>query len=263
MSNAYTNRVWKQKELKGGKLLVMLALAGHADDAGECWPGMPLLIEKTRLTDRQLRRVLNELAAANLISIEERAIGRGKRPHYRLFPAEKADILTEEKRTLLPPLEIKADISDNKSGHFVHGKADISDTDYSHARSESPIESPIRNDDEDNARKAHGSVFKAWSENIPGTMTPILGDKLHELIDECGPPAVIYGIVASVESGARNFKYIAACARNHAAGKEPPVKPPPRSPTNGYHANGTSKIARSLSALDEYEAIKLSHGVTT
>lgn len=95
---------------------------------------------------------------------------------------------------------------------------------------------PITDDDEDNARaREHGAVFTAWSENIPGTMTPILGEKLHDLIDECGPPAVIHGIVTSVEAGARNFKYIAACARNHAQGRDSPAtQPRHRKPyTNG------------------------------
>jgi hypothetical protein len=139
MSKEYRDRVWQQSKLKGGKLLVMLALAEHADAKGECWPGMPILMEKSRLTDRQIRRVLNALATEGYLAIEERAIGRGKRPHYRLFPDEKADILSVNK-------EQKADIFDGKSGHFVHGKADIfdgkadiSDANYSHARSE-PLE---------------------------------------------------------------------------------------------------------------------------
>lgn len=141
MSRDYTNRVWQDKKLKGGKLLVMLALAEHATPTGDSWPGMPLLIEKTRLTDRQIRRVLNALDADGTITIQERAIGRGKRPHYKLFPCEKADILSEQKADILSDYsEIKADISDNKSGHLLHEKADISDTDYSHGRSEPTTE---------------------------------------------------------------------------------------------------------------------------
>lgn len=136
MSIEYTKRVWKNKELKKGKLMVMLALADHATRDGDSWPGMPLLMEKTRLTDRQIRRVLNDLAADGTITIEERAIGRGKRPHYILFPNDKkADILSDQQ-------EIKADISDDKSGHFVHGKADISAQIQSYVRRE-PITEPL------------------------------------------------------------------------------------------------------------------------
>lgn len=136
MAVKYSKRVWRDKKLKGGKLLVMLALADHATEEGDSWPGMPLLTDKTRLTDRQIRRVLNTLAEDGYITIEERAVGRGKRPHYKLFPNEKADILSDQN-------EEKADISDNKSGHFVHEKADISDTNQSHVRREPITEPPI------------------------------------------------------------------------------------------------------------------------
>jgi phage replication O-like protein O len=92
----------------------------------------------------------------------------------------------------------------------------------------------IKENDDDNARKPDSAVFKAWAENIPGTMTPILGEKLHDLIDECGEPSVIHGIIVSVEAGVRNFKYIAACARNHAQGKEAPSRASPSTNGNGY-----------------------------
>lgn len=140
MGALYRDRVWENKTLKGGRLLVMLALADHADAAGECYPGMAVLMDKTRLTDRQLRRVLNTLHADGLISIEERAIGRGKRPHYKLFPHEKADIITEKKADILSDQKEKADIFDNKSGHFVHEKADILGAKQSHARREPTTE---------------------------------------------------------------------------------------------------------------------------
>lgn len=74
------------------------------------------------------------------------------------------------------------------------------------------------------------AVFRAWAENIPGTMTPILAEKLHDLIDECGAASVIHGIVTAITAGARNLKYITACARNHAQGKEPQGKKPGYAP---------------------------------
>lgn len=106
---------------------------------------------------------------------------------------------------------------------------------------------PIKKDDEDNAR-ARGAVFKAWAENMPGTMTPIISDKLNDLIDECGERSVIHGIVTGVEAGARNFKYIAACARNHANGKE---KPQQRAPVANpaQHRGYATKADRTAQAF--------------
>jgi hypothetical protein len=100
--------------------------------------------------------------------------------------------------------------------------------------------------DDDNARvRGDAAVFKAWAENIPGTMTPILSERLHGLTDECGEPAVIHGIVASVEAGARSFNYIAACARNHAAGKEKPT-------TTVRSAPAQRSVNRGRAAAEEY-----------
>lgn len=161
MSIEYSNRVWQSPDLKGSKKLVMLALADHADRQGDCHPGTPLLVEKTGLTDRHLRRVINDLAADGYISIEARAIGRGKRPHYRLFPCE-------EKRTFCPTVEEKADISGDKSGHFVHEKADISVPIQSHARSE-PITEPTAEPREKRARATLPSTREPASKTVRHT----------------------------------------------------------------------------------------------
>ena len=58
------SRVWAHSQQKGGELLVMLALADFANDAGEAWPSIPVLSEKARLSARQTQRVLNTLEAA-------------------------------------------------------------------------------------------------------------------------------------------------------------------------------------------------------
>lgn len=118
---------------------------------------------------------------------------------------------------------------------------------------DTPSESaPLKTtEDEEEKRPPHAAVIRAWQQNIPGTLTEILGAKLTDLIDECGEPAVMHGIVASVEAGVRNFRYVAACARNHAAGKEPPAKVPPPS----RRAAPVSKVAGSMAAVDEIEAM--------
>src|SRR5687768_9208446 len=100
MSYDYSKRVWAT-DLKGGKLLVMLALAQHADAKGECYPSADTLAAMARLTDRQVRRVLNGLHTDGLICIEQRAIGRGKKPHYTLFPALKADKMSDQKEEIM------------------------------------------------------------------------------------------------------------------------------------------------------------------
>lgn len=246
MSFDYSRRVW-DTNLKGGKLLLMLALAQHADSKGECYPNMSKLARMARITDRQVRRVLNELEKSGHIVIEQRAIGRGKKPLYKMFPDKKADTMSDLKAeemsgqtqkadkmsTIAPesgqnvrvqaPEEEKADILDNKSGHFDTVKADIFGTSQSHARSEHQLEHQEKQEEEEDAH-AREPLTVAWVQAYGGDMPAKIRDKLNDLAKECGIAAVIHGIKSSAKSDSRNFKYIAECARNYV----------PPSNLNGY-----------------------------
>ncbi len=225
-------------DLPPNAMRVYMHLARRADDDGIAWPSYQAIgdhcfksISDNPATRKShARNAIDDLIEAGLLSKQarEREDGGQTSNGYVLTTVD----------SFAPPVLIKHPPVLGVAPPVLNGHAPcLSST------KDTPIEdTPIKKDDEDNARAAHGSVFKAWAENIPGTMAGILGDKLHDLIDECGPPAVIYGIVASVESGARNFSYIAACARNHAAGREPPGKPMPRSPTSRSTNNGVTAI---------------------
>lgn len=57
-----TTYIWQQSKQSGSKLVVMLALADYAsNETGECWPGIEALAEKSRMTTRYLRTILNAL----------------------------------------------------------------------------------------------------------------------------------------------------------------------------------------------------------
>lgn len=55
--------VWATSRQTGGNLLLLLALADYANDAGECWPAVETVARKARLTERHARRILRELEA--------------------------------------------------------------------------------------------------------------------------------------------------------------------------------------------------------
>src|SRR4030095_3317892 len=94
--------------------------------------------------------------------IEERAIGRAKKPHYQLFPSEKADISssfdnvlrtdTEEKPEEMSAfssekeeeISVIHDKKGDKKRTFCEEKADISHRNQSRARSLTPIPPPSR-----------------------------------------------------------------------------------------------------------------------
>jgi hypothetical protein len=69
MSIKVATQVWQGSGHKSGNLLVLLALADHADDQGKAWPGIPLLARKARLSERHARRCLNQLIASGEVEI--------------------------------------------------------------------------------------------------------------------------------------------------------------------------------------------------
>lgn len=71
------NRVWEHSSACGGELLVLLAIADHADDRGWAWPGIDSLARKSRLSTRHVTRCLNNLAAAGQLQIQTNRGPRG------------------------------------------------------------------------------------------------------------------------------------------------------------------------------------------
>jgi hypothetical protein len=69
MSIKVATQVWRGSQHKSGNLLVLLALADHADDQGKAWPKVPSVARKARLSQRHTRRCLNELVASGELTI--------------------------------------------------------------------------------------------------------------------------------------------------------------------------------------------------
>lgn len=227
------NRVWDNEQLKGGRLLVMLALADHANDAGECWPSQPHLAKRARLNERQVRRVIDGLANDGYMVVVEKGVGRSKRPHYRLFPQPiKSDILSDAKADILSQgksdiSDTKADISAQENRTFLTEKSDISDVIPSRERSEPPIEPTTEPPMESSSSNARASEVEGaaqedeedeasilWLEICGDPIPANIKEKMRGLIGECGSAAVAHGIRSSLTAHSRNFRYIAECARN-------------------------------------------------
>jgi hypothetical protein len=69
MSIKVMTRVWESAPVKGGRLLILLALADFSDDAGRSWPSVATLARKARLTERQAQRCLIELTDQGLLQV--------------------------------------------------------------------------------------------------------------------------------------------------------------------------------------------------
>lgn len=75
---------WKNGPPDPDHRYVWLALANHADKAGDCFPSIPRLVEETRLSESTVRRALNALVADGWVVRTMRGNGRGKLTHYQL-----------------------------------------------------------------------------------------------------------------------------------------------------------------------------------
>jgi hypothetical protein len=69
MSIKVATQVWQGSRHKSGNLVVLLAVADHADDQGKAWPGVRLLARKARLSERHTRRCLADLLASGELEI--------------------------------------------------------------------------------------------------------------------------------------------------------------------------------------------------
>ena len=113
--------VWEEMPLQQGHLLVALALADNCNDHGVCWPGVPLIARKSRLTERRVQQILADLRDWGYLSIERRPnksnvyrvllyrFGRGENtsPQHPVdnFGSDEADDTPDRKPT--SPLEGK------------------------------------------------------------------------------------------------------------------------------------------------------------
>jgi hypothetical protein len=72
MSIAMTKQIWSNAdpELSGGKLLVMLCLADHANEVGECWPSTLTIAREVRLHRQNVMVHIKELEASGYITVK-------------------------------------------------------------------------------------------------------------------------------------------------------------------------------------------------
>lgn len=91
MSLRALTSVWDASTQEGGPLLVMLALADNANDQMVAYPSVPTIARKSRLSERQVRRILRDLEQAGEIKV----IGKGRNNvnKYLLTPSMAAETI--------------------------------------------------------------------------------------------------------------------------------------------------------------------------
>jgi hypothetical protein len=89
MSIEVTRRVWQRSGAGGTELLLLLALAEHADGEGIAWPSVAALAERCRIGERHARRVIGRLVEAGELEVLREGGGRGNRTRYRVAVADR------------------------------------------------------------------------------------------------------------------------------------------------------------------------------
>jgi hypothetical protein len=74
MAVEITSAIWGGKpEIQNGTLLVLIRLADMASyPDGVCWPSIPTVASHTRLSERQVRRIIRELEECGILTVEQR-----------------------------------------------------------------------------------------------------------------------------------------------------------------------------------------------
>lgn len=73
MSIKIMSQVWESAQVSGSDLLVLLSLADHCNDLGECYPSIARLAKKCRLSERSVQYALKYLQGESLLSIQKNA----------------------------------------------------------------------------------------------------------------------------------------------------------------------------------------------
>lgn len=103
MSIRLANHVWEHAQLSGTDLLMLLALADHANDEAVCWPSLERLAARCRISKRQAQRVIQRLIAAGEIYVDA-GNGRGNTSYYHLLNLPEKVTSGAEKVTSASPI---------------------------------------------------------------------------------------------------------------------------------------------------------------
>ena len=84
MSVRVLSEVWDGYPGGGSELLALLALADWSDDEGRCFPSMASIGRKTRLSEKQARRVVHSLEEAGFLRVTGGQSGGGMSRRYQI-----------------------------------------------------------------------------------------------------------------------------------------------------------------------------------
>lgn len=108
---------WRQPMSSSGALLVLLALADHADRTGFCWPGAEGLAAKCQLSRSTIWRHIADFEAANIVTRTRRSSSGGRRSNsYQLHLDNSNDANQDVADTVLRGRNVAKDDHQRPTG---------------------------------------------------------------------------------------------------------------------------------------------------
>ncbi len=111
MSVKIMSLIFETECLKPTKRLILLALADHANDEGECYPSIERLCLRTGLGERTVQNNIRQLTEAGFLEIET----GGGRKNCNLYRIKTPHIFTKTPQQMHPA----ADAPPNKTPHII------------------------------------------------------------------------------------------------------------------------------------------------
>ena len=94
--------VWDNSPYEGKALLIHLAMADFANDAGILWPSQVTLAKKSRSTDRHVRDVISDMVRDGLVELVTASNGR-ETHKYRLIARNTVPVEVSSPRNHTTP----------------------------------------------------------------------------------------------------------------------------------------------------------------
>lgn len=219
MSIKWSGMVWHNSQQTGSGLLVLLAIADHANDDGICWPSVARLARMARVSERQCQRLISQLVNAGELAVERGGHGPKSTTVYRMLP-----VLAENKGdTAMSPLtENKGDIQGIK-GDIQRAKGDIavspepsiepSIEPVAEERASEPTPEPTPEPTAPAATAKSQPTRDAWIieyENVWGMMvaSPYIAEQITDWQSRVTFPAWQHALRESTRANARNWRYL-------------------------------------------------------
>lgn len=230
MSIKLMAQVWDMDnpELNGSKLLTLLALADYANEQDTCWPSIPTLAKRARVSERQAQRIIQWLEEQHYIECTERGNGKGHSSRYLITlngdiamspnAAAKDDIA-------MSPNEPQRVTSSAPKGDIQRAKGDIamspdpsSDPPIEPSSSSASVASP-KHDGDDDGSVAEWKQLTSAMHRYGVTLSGYMIEQYQDMLSEYGLSAVLAGLESAAgNSKAGVLKYVRSCVVSAANG---------------------------------------------